>query len=492
MPVFLELIDLTDVFNTLPEKPIIINDLDVVSKSDKEDIDNLILSVYKNNGVAFTAKCACGERSGNYLIGAICDICNTTVTKPDGDLYSRVWIRKLENTNNFFNPMFWALMSDVLKKSRYDVLQWLTNSSYKTPTQPLAALEAIQNNVKGLKRDYNWFTDNYKWVITEILQLPIYRATVNSPAYNKMHDMLTVMDIYEPVVFTEYIPIPDKSVLVIEKTNKGVYADYNISFMLDAVYSAVFSKTITRTSRVMGNRMSRILTNIKDYYSGYYNKFWSKKTGIFRRHVFSTRAYFSYRAVISQISKPHHYEELHIPWGVAMTAFRPHLINKLVELDYTLNDAVHKLYNAVTNYDAELHGIFKSLVDESPYMGIPALIQRNPTLLQGSIQRVFITVVKTDPLDTTISLSVLLVKAMGGDFDGDEMNCLLALDNKMADHWATLAPHHNVLDTNGIMNVSKMLFLPSPVLANVANWINRDEKLPNVTKETVKLMSQFN
>lgn len=44
-----------------------------------------------------------------------------------------------------------------------------------------------------------------------------------------------------------------------------------------------------------------------------------------------------------------------------------------------------------------------------------------PSLHQGSAQRVFIRKFKTDPMDYTISMSILITAAANADFDGDKL-----------------------------------------------------------------------
>ena len=62
-----------------------------------------------------------------------------------------------------------------------------------------------------------------------------------------------------------------------------------------------------------------------------------------------------------------------------------------------------------------LHKVVQELIDETPDKGIYVLLNRNPTLLSGSIIRLKITKFKTNPSDNTIGLSILAVKSLNCD-----------------------------------------------------------------------------
>ena len=58
----------------------------------------------------------------------------------------------------------------------------------------------------------------------------------------------------------------------------------------------------------------------------------------------------------------------------------------------------------------------KELIAESPYKGLPCCFNRNPTLLRGSIQQLYITKIKSDDInDNTISLSVMILSAYNAE-----------------------------------------------------------------------------
>ncbi len=62
-----------------------------------------------------------------------------------------------------------------------------------------------------------------------------------------------------------------------------------------------------------------------------------------------------------------------------------------------------------------LDAIFRELIEESPYMGIPVIFQRNPSLSRASAQLLYVTRVKTNPADNTIGVSTLVISGSNAD-----------------------------------------------------------------------------
>ena len=463
---------------TPEEERIVVNDLPVESKDDLEMVERLTLSTYDSNDVDFIAACSCGEKKGNYLIGTMCDLCDTEVTDPWKLPEPKLVIKSLADDMPFVNPHFWGIMSRVLVKSGYDVLFWMTNSRARPPAKTLPILQLIKDRVPGFRRDYRWFIQNMRTVLEIVLSIPAYASTSRDKV---KHFLKLLKEMPDDAIFTHVLPIPTKRLLVVEKSNKGRYIDYNIGYIRDAVNSAAVSKLTVRNDIDKANRTAAIVRSLYQYYAGYYDKFWRKKTGILRRHLISTRSYFSFRAVITQINIPHNYDELHVPWGVGLTVLRPHIINRLVRKGYTLTDAIRKLYAAIYKYDQELHGIMDALIAESSFVsdagtrGLGALICRNPSMKQGSIQRVVISRVKTSVGDNTISFSIMIAKSKNADFDGDEENVILTLDKDISEKTRSLAPHHNTIGPDTPLGVSGFLFLPKPTVATMANWLEHEK-----------------
>jgi DNA-directed RNA polymerase beta' subunit len=147
----------------------------------------------------------------------------------------------------------------------------------------------------------------------------------------------------------------------------------------------------------------------------------AKKPGSMRKHLYGTRSHFTFRGVITSFSSSLPYDDLHVPWQILTTAFRPHVLNKLInKYNYTHEAASDLLFRSTLKFNKLIATIGEELIAESKYKGIPVILHRNPSLLLGSAVLRYITIFKTDPIDTTIGCSILGMKSSNADVDGDK------------------------------------------------------------------------
>ena len=186
---------------------------------------------------------------------------------------------------------------------------------------------------------------------------------------------------------------------------------------IDAVrtISSIKSSATPLSMRSVETRVVNAISKLAMFYRNFSQKTLGRKPGLFRKHVFGGRAHFTARAVISSLSDAHHYEELHTPWGMSVALLKLHLTNKMLKMGMTPLEVERHLSEHTLKYSPLLDQLFQELIAESPYRGLPVIFQRNPSLHRGSAQRLYITKVKTDPMITTISFSVLTLKSCNAD-----------------------------------------------------------------------------
>jgi DNA-directed RNA polymerase beta' subunit len=229
------------------------------------------------------------------------------------------------------------------------------------------------------------------------------------------------------------------------------------------------------TVKVKENRTIKAIFKLLDFYEDYIKEKISGKEGILRRHVYATRAHFSFRSVIISLEGEHRHDEIHIPWFIAISALKPHIISKMLKLGFDYNRALGYLYSKAKIYDPLIGGILEELIADAPGgRGIPCLIGRNPSLLQGSIQKVYISRVKPDVKDNTIGISVLALPACNGDLDGDQMNGVLTIDNFMADQTENLALYNTVFSNSTPYMFNGNITFPKTLLINISNFLDED------------------
>jgi hypothetical protein len=69
---------------------------------------------------------------------------------------------------------------------------------------------------------------------------------------------------------------------------------------------------------------------------------------------------------------------------------------------------------------------------------------------------------------------MLVIKGYGGDFDGDEMNATILIDNKLAELASAFDYHYNIVDLD-YFKINKILYIPSTTVATIANYLHTKE-----------------
>ncbi len=414
MPIIQQLVDFHELFTQLSEHPIIINDLNNTSEEEKEAIENLIRSKFSSDLISLLPTCQCGETKGEFALGVECPVCRTIV-KPvmSGDVTSLLWFRRPEGVAPLINPVVWKMLSDRFTRSSYSILQYIANTDYVPNVKRPPIFDKIFE--LDIPRGYNSFYDNFDRIM-EILfndKKLQYKNKKGQEDY-----LLRLIHDHRHMLFSDYLPLPNKSMIIIQSTNFGRYIDNSIIKIIDAIktIASIDSDSMKSLSvRVKENRTIKTIVKLSNFYYEYFKEDVSKKPGQFRKHIFGSRSNYNFRAVVTSLTDAHAYDEILVPWGVGVTAFRPHLLNKLLRIGYSLNHSIGLLLGHVDKYHETLDRLLQEIINESPYNGIICLENRNPTLLSGSIQVKRITKFKTDVYDHTVSTSALTLKAPNTD-----------------------------------------------------------------------------
>lgn len=417
MSISQELVNLDKVFHELKRKPTIINDLADISEKERQHIIDLISITYDSDLMKSVASCGCDNIIGQHRIGEVCDICNQECRPPiEQDLEPIVWMRAPKGVKALMNPTIWTMLTQRFEKNGHDIIRWICDSEYKSARKPIKEIEELTR--LGFNRSYNWFVDNFDQVMTILFDLPGLRKKPSDKDFSKNRDLLELIKLNRDKIFSKHLPLPNKTLLIIEKTHVGTYVDTMIVGAIDAIntiasidHELCYIKQITRE-----NRTVRALAGMADFYEGFYKDTLGEKYGIARRHMFGTRVNFAFRAVATSITEPHKHDEVHVSWGAAVGAWRYHVCNKLDKIDYMPNEAIGFLNKYSRKHSPLLASIFKTLISETRYGGVPITHGRNPSLNRGSLQRLRITKVKDDVDDPTVSFSILIVAPLNARF----------------------------------------------------------------------------
>jgi hypothetical protein len=491
--VFLQLVNQDNVFDHFSSKePIIINDLSDTSEEEKEHIDNLIFTKYdliNSDLLSNIPSCDCGNTVGVDKLGdgkAIkpveCPDCHSEVKAPhQRDLEPLIWLRAPNGVKALINPIVWTMISERFEKSSFDVMRWICDRTYKPAVKEPPVMDYIRN--AGIPRGYNNFVENFDQIMDFMFNLKFYNRKKLAPLKQLLKEQ-------RDCIFSKYLPLPNRSLLVLEETNHGAYTDATAPVAVDAILMMVGidAPLSVHSPSVKENRTIKMIIQTAQYYDETMRTVLAKKEGIFRKHVYGTRSHFSFRAVISSLTDQHDYDEVHIPWGIGIAVFEVHLKNRLMREGMTPQEADAYLNEHAAKYDERLDRMFQMFIERSPFKGVPIVLQRNPSLGRSSAQAMFITKVKTDVAVPTISMSILSVVGFNADFDGDQLNATLSLDFVTASELYKLAPHQSVFDLNAPRTISRNLSMPKTVIATISNWLHWDEpELPD--PEVVRRMA---
>ncbi len=406
--------------STLPEDPIYINSIANTTDSDREAIKNLILTRYTSDMISMLPRCSCGNTKGQFLVGFDCPDCNTKVIPSIAkDIHPSVWVKSPIGIIKLISPIVLIMLRDTFTKSSFNVIHWLMDTTYKAQVKTPEVVRKIEK-APWFKRGYNFFITNIHTILEYLSTMKEYKDKKKN-----IETLRILLLSNNESIFTDALPLPNKSLIVFEKTSLGEYTSYDHFKIIDSVLhlASIDKDFYDQRPAVKENRTAKALFLLADFYSTYFKSSLCGKQGQFRKHTFGSRTNFSFRAVISSNTDIHNYDEITIPWNVALTTFRPHLINKLTRDGYDHNSAVEMIITNVEKYDVYLDKLLTEIIDESTHVdvdgqekrGITTLLQRNPSLMQGSFVRVRITNYHRDTRNKTIWMSIFLCSSLNAD-----------------------------------------------------------------------------
>ncbi len=417
------IVDLAELFEKTPDK-LIVNSFDLTRADEKERLNKLLYTHYEGDTLSAIPACECGHTTGQSNVGMTCMECGTVVLAvTERPLISVAWVKPPEGVSMFINPRVWTILSAALTVGGVNLLEWICN-----PTSILMP-EQVDNNrflkratTLGINHGINYFYENFDLVMAKLFDAGLVYSSGNR---RQRQDLAQFLSEYRKCIFTPALPIPSKLTFITEKTVTRTYSDKTIYSAMDAILTitATENSPTPLSMRVKQSRTVKANSLLAKYYQDFIGNTLARKPGLMRKHVMGARLHFTFRAVISSLSNHHHRSELHLPWALAVKVFDMHLTAKLFRLGYSVNEAATYLADHVLQHSDLLEELFKEIIDEAKLanlarpegspevLGFPVLLNRNPTLMRGSIQRMFVTMIIPDPHETSIRMSVLALKA---------------------------------------------------------------------------------
>ena len=462
----------------------VLND-DLIEENSKYSNFKKITSTYNGDSFSMAASCGCGYMVENYSIGQVCPECNTIVTEPfKEEINSLMWFTAPEGVAPLINPYILSKLLIFFDRNNFNYIKYLIDSSYKGESDAARShiykIEAILTELGIFKnRGRRSFIENF---------FPILEKLINSEKNDKIRypkglDLLNFLRKFENNLFTRTIPIVNKALLVIEETNNIanniMYVDQDSRAAINSIDSLrrINFYTSFSLSRGLENRISRALIEMSEFYSNYVKNLLSPKKGKFRQGIYGFKYPYSFRCVVTPITRPHHYIELEIPWLTGLIVLREMILNKLYKMKYNYRQATHLLSEAIYQYCPIIDSIFIELINEAPHFnriykdieelsipihGIPVNMLRWPTLEQGSIHFYTVTKITKDPYDYSIKMPGNNTKQQNGDFDGDADGAYLHISVKLAYMARVFLPHNNICNMIIPDKITNNLFITKP------------------------------
>ncbi len=359
MGIYLALQNHDDLFNRSTVQPIIINDISAVTDAENDAVNRLISTRYTGDLMSNEPSCDCGYTKDGYNLGTVCSNCKGVVKEIfDQDLQSLVWMRSPHGVEKLLNPMIILQLSKRFIRKGFNLIEWLCNTDYHpAAAKPPEVDELLQ---QGLVRGYNNFITNFDSYLEVLFKLKTSKKEETDSLMENIRQN-------RECVMSWHIPLPNKSLLVIENTEVGTFVDPIIIGAVDAIRTicSIDTPLSNYTLRQKENKTAKTLFILAKFNYEVYHDILASKNGLFRKHIFGSRNYFSTRAVISSNTKTHEYDEIHIPWAAGITMFKPHLMNKLMRLDYTPSEGSELLQKSIYTYNELIDNLFKELISET-------------------------------------------------------------------------------------------------------------------------------
>lgn len=476
MPVTLNLINYDDLYAKIKSDKILINNIDIFNQENKQLLDSIIIKNYSEDNLSIIPSCQCGEVKGAYYVGELCIKCNTYVTSTlDDSISFLLWCQRPLDVEKFISPIVLSVLLNRYKitKPNVQLVKYIMLPNFKLANKQdrknIFKLEKLDYLLEqnGIKRGYNSFIQNF-FTIIDILESEFIKLKPD-PIFNFQEFLINNKD----KIFSNYLPFPNRIIFATETNELGKFIDKGLLNPINVIRRLTGIDLYTKPSSTKQAKVANSLINLSEFYTSYMKNVFFNKTGLIRQHISSTRSHFTARAVVTSISGIHQHDEIHIPWSIACTLLREHVLNRLYKYGYNYKQAINLLLYHNKIYSPILDNIFKEII-QSTGDGIKCLLNRNPSLHRGSIQIVRITKVKTNVNDNTFSMSYLIAPSFNADFDGDELNLSLILTNKVYKNVNSLLPYHNILGLTGTNDFTSNIKYPKTIVSTLSNWFAKD------------------
>lgn len=365
-------------------------------------------------------RCLCGEKISTLYEGDICPSCKTRVIYRGDNIKKTGWI-VLNDKYHYIHPnLYWTISQFIGAEKLKRILnaEIKVNSDGNIINVTLIKKDEPFKGI-GMMEFYNRFD--------EIIEYYNNKYTPSKPEKKIYYDDIKM---YRNLIFTHSIAV-FSSILrpIIEDNNGGLkYEECNQNFTMLNMLVATLNKDSLKIDQKSKERL-KILYDIQCQINDLYEKIrdmLAKKKGDIRSAI-GGRFCFTSRSVIKQDVNLKA-DQVKLPFAGLCELLQQVIINFLVKTNVCSSyaEARKRWYKCkISNNDPIIYNIIESYIKESD-RGLPVLINRNPTIARGGILSCKVVGINND---YTMSISLLVLKLLAADFDGDTLN-IMYLYNK--------------------------------------------------------------
>jgi hypothetical protein len=402
--------------------------------------------------------CPCGDSRGRFYAWQACRKCGEQVVPTEPSIKRMAWIDLGDYP--IINPNFYRLMSRLCPKVLPRIVDYDVRLTKKGSVEAAAEGTGPYDNA-GLIR----FVEEFP----EIVQYLASESKLPAPQRDEIVEM--IMENADKVFITK-IPMFSSSLRPAIMIKDALVTD-ELNNTLNMIVSQ--SNLIKEASEEERTEIFvlPLLYNIQELVNQLFDGVIAKiksKGGFIRNNVMSNRLNFSGRAVITPLHGSYDVDDIVLPYLMMMELYRFHLINLTqVTKGVGLGEADRLWHRALSEHDADMASLMNELITKTKD-GLKILFNRNPTINFGSILLLRVAGVKKDYHDLTASINNLILKPLGADYDGDTLNIVPIMDNRMKRAFEVFSPKRMFINRNdGLFNES--LSLDKDMILGLSSYV---------------------
>lgn len=375
------------------------------------------------NSMMHRYRCMCGATQSRLAHNTKCDKCGTYVQFVDDNYNYFGWL-VLVDPYIYIHPSLYKQIERVLGRGK-DKRNRLENIiDYKSEISRDGYI--IDNEIEV--KNEPWYGIGMLEFYKHFDEIMLYYIKKNPKQQMYYDDIMANRE----KVFTHSIPVFTTLLRGVDvKDGSMYYEKVNGIYRILNRLVATVNNNKTRFNRYIkmkNQTLYKIQMKVLELYEELEQIISGKKGNI--RMLVGARYSFSTRAVIVQ-NPTLKTDQITLPYISLCILLRQRIINILVR-EYNISDSL--AYNiwskAQYTQDPNISRIIMSIINSYPY-GLPVMIDRPPTIVYGSQMQMFVVGMT---YTFTIGVPLRILEPMNADFDGDEFNVFMIINDAFFEH----------------------------------------------------------